>query len=170
MPIKVRNGANGAALYYHNVCYPTTNNMHAFSSHDGKYCYAPDGDGVRWMKTRNNIFIADADPYYVSKRRLGMRYNTLDFDYNCLVKINGDKPSPIRIDGEKHSIFTMPAFIDAVKGDLRLKDDEQECIDKGEIIKGINDEVPEQYQYKGEAPDIGVYEYGVDLPHYGPRF
>ncbi len=36
-------------------------------------------------------------------------------------------------------------------------------IDKGEQILGVNT------NFKGEAPDIGAYEQGEELPHYGPR-
>ncbi len=36
-------------------------------------------------------------------------------------------------------------------------------IDKGELITGLND------NFVGTAPDIGAYEQGEDLPHYGPR-
>lgn len=39
----------------------------------------------------------------------------------------------------------------------------------GEIIKGINGEVPTPWQYKGKAPDMGIREAGEPLPHYGPR-
>ena len=36
-------------------------------------------------------------------------------------------------------------------------------IDGGVIIPNIND------NYRGSAPDCGAYEYGQELPHYGPR-
>jgi hypothetical protein len=36
-------------------------------------------------------------------------------------------------------------------------------IDGGVIIPNINDD------FKGTAPDCGAYEYGQELPHYGPR-
>jgi len=46
--------------------------------------------------------------------------------------------------------------------DLRLSRD-SEAIDRGVILPGIND------GYKGKAPDLGAYEFGQPLPHYGPR-
>ncbi len=36
-------------------------------------------------------------------------------------------------------------------------------VDKGEILASIND------GYTGESPDIGAYEFGVGIPHYGIR-
>jgi hypothetical protein len=46
--------------------------------------------------------------------------------------------------------------------DLRLKRGSV-AIDKGKILPNITD------NYRGSAPDIGAYELGDDLPHYGPR-
>ena len=37
------------------------------------------------------------------------------------------------------------------------------AIDAGEPLPGIND------GYRGRAPDLGAYELGAELPHYGPR-
>ncbi len=36
-------------------------------------------------------------------------------------------------------------------------------VDAGVRLPNINDD------YKGKAPDIGMLEYGEDMPHYGPR-
>lgn len=46
--------------------------------------------------------------------------------------------------------------------DLRLKRG-SDAIDRGAVIPNIND------HYKGKAPDLGAYELGQQLPHYGPR-
>ena len=35
--------------------------------------------------------------------------------------------------------------------------------DAGKVLPGFND------GYAGKAPDLGAYELGVELPHYGPR-
>ena len=37
------------------------------------------------------------------------------------------------------------------------------AVDAGVPLPGIND------GYRGRAPDLGAYELGADLPHYGPR-
>jgi hypothetical protein len=37
------------------------------------------------------------------------------------------------------------------------------AVDTGSLLPGINDD------YQGRAPDLGVYELGAALPHYGPR-
>jgi hypothetical protein len=36
-------------------------------------------------------------------------------------------------------------------------------IDRGVVLPGVND------GYTGRAPDLGAYEYGAPVPHYGPR-
>jgi len=46
--------------------------------------------------------------------------------------------------------------------DLRLQRGSA-AIDKGKVIPNITDD------YSGSAPDIGAYEFGDNLPHYGPR-
>ena len=46
--------------------------------------------------------------------------------------------------------------------DLRLSP-RSRAVDAGEVLPNIND------GYQGEAPDLGAYEAGEDLPHYGPR-
>ena len=53
-------------------------------------------------------------------------------------------------------------------GDLwehRLHDTRPGCnaIDTGAVLQNITD------GFTGRAPDLGAYEYGVPLPHYGPR-
>jgi len=46
--------------------------------------------------------------------------------------------------------------------DMRLRKDSA-AIDVGEILPGFND------GFRGAAPEIGAYELGDSLPHYGPR-
>lgn len=46
--------------------------------------------------------------------------------------------------------------------DLRLKSNSV-AIDAGLVLANIND------TYTGSAPDLGAYETGQELPHYGPR-
>ena len=67
-------------------------------------------------------------------------------------------------------------FVDAAMPDLddptRLYDPEDvdlrlrrgaAAIDAGVVLPNIND------GYEGRAPDLGAYEFGRELPHYGPR-
>lgn len=46
--------------------------------------------------------------------------------------------------------------------DLRIREGSA-AVDAGTILPNIND------GYTGKAPDLGAYELGKDLPHYGPR-
>jgi hypothetical protein len=46
--------------------------------------------------------------------------------------------------------------------DLRLQP-ESSAIDAGEVLPGFND------GYAGKGPDLGAFELGQELPHYGPR-
>jgi len=51
---------------------------------------------------------------------------------------------------------------DPEKVDLRLK---AGCaaVDAGQVLPGFNDD------FRGKAPDVGAYELGAPMPHYGPR-
>jgi hypothetical protein len=55
---------------------------------------------------------------------------------------------------------TQPSPIS--RNDLRLKSGTT-AVDAGEVLPGLND------GYVGQAPDLGAYELGSELPHYGPR-
>jgi hypothetical protein len=59
--------------------------------------------------------------------------------------------------------FSDPTHVVAVDSvDLRLKQGSA-AIDAGIELPNITD------GYRGRAPDLGAYEYGAPLPHYGPR-
>jgi hypothetical protein len=58
--------------------------------------------------------------------------------------------------------FPDPPLPERNPADLRLKRNAK-VIDAGLHIPNINDD------YSGKAPDCGAYEFGQDLPHYGPR-
>ena len=51
---------------------------------------------------------------------------------------------------------------DTEEVDLRLRRG-ADAIDAGAVLPNIND------GFTGRAPDLGAYEYGKDMPHYGPR-
>jgi hypothetical protein len=80
----------------------------------------------------------------------------------------GQDAHSIMFDPGTFTSFTMPDNSDMshlypTDGyDLRLKRGSA-AIDKGKILPNVTD------GYSGAAPDIGAYEYGRDLPHYGPR-
>ncbi len=58
--------------------------------------------------------------------------------------------------------FPYPPVPERMAQDLRLKEGAR-VIDAAMRIPNVNDE------FTGTAPDCGAYEYGQDLPHYGPR-
>jgi hypothetical protein len=59
--------------------------------------------------------------------------------------------------------FTDVTHVVAVDSvDLRLREGSK-AIDAGVVLPNITD------GYSGRAPDLGAYEYGAPLPHYGPR-
>src|SRR5690606_3105186 len=101
------------------------------------------------------------------------------FDYDAvgvfgteyIAKIGGKsfsevEPSGIehlRLEDTFHDVsFPNPPIPERQVPDLRLKPGSR-AVDAGIHIPNIND------GYKGTAPDIGAYELGEKMPHYGPR-
>ena len=58
--------------------------------------------------------------------------------------------------------FPDPALKERKPADLRLRPGST-AVDAGEVIPGINSD------YHGSAPDLGAFEIGAEIPHYGPR-
>jgi len=136
---------------------------------------------------RNNLFIGSgADKYAFDCEA---KATDCDYDYDGFaggpwgnfLKWNGEKypsldavktKSPI----EKHAITleAASAFVSGVvppadenvrikePPDLRLSASTP-AIDAGQVLPGFND------GFAGKAPDLGAYEAGAPLPHYGPR-
>src|SRR5690606_27435202 len=69
----------------------------------------------------------------------------------------------LNLDDTFHEVaFPNPPIPEWNVPDLRLKQGSK-AIDAGIHIPNIND------NYFGNAPDIGAYELGQTVPHYGPR-
>ena len=83
-------------------------------------------------------------------------------------RATGQDTHSVMFDPGSFVSFTMPnrsdmSYLYPTDGyDLRLKRGSA-AIDKGKVLPNITD------GYHGSAPDIGAYELGDELPHYGPR-
>jgi hypothetical protein len=83
-------------------------------------------------------------------------------------KATGQDTHSILVDYQDFANAVMPDFsdptrvVDVATVDLRLRKGSR-AIDAGVAIPNISD------QFLGRAPDLGAYEYGTSLPHYGPR-
>ncbi len=102
-----------------------------------------------------------------------------DFDYDAVGVFNTDYRATIGdkqfSEVEKHGIerikieevfnnvqFPLPPVPEREAPDLRPEKNSR-IVDAAVVIPNIND------NYNGKGPDIGAYEAGEDLPHYGPR-
>jgi hypothetical protein len=70
-------------------------------------------------------------------------------DYDVFVKVSAPGPDP-------RTLYKPADF------DFTLKPGSA-AVDAGVILPGINDD------FTGRAPDLGAYEIGRPIPHYGPR-
>jgi len=145
------------------------------------------GERVSNAVSRNNLFIGTRGNYAMEFTAPMVR---CDFDYDGFgggpftqfAKWNNvrydtfedfRRKAPI----EKHAVLVDPAraFASRVRqpadvkrqfpvetNDLRLNPGSR-AVDAGEVLPNVND------GYQGKAPDLGAYEVGDDLPHYGPR-
>jgi len=114
------------------------------------------------MNMSNNMFKAESNR---------MNIELLSMDWEDFEDFR--RKAPV----EKHAVLVDPAraFASRVRqpadvkrrfpvetNDLRLSPTSG-AVDAGEVLPNIND------GYRGQAPDLGAYEVGDDLPHYGPR-
>ena len=70
-------------------------------------------------------------------------------DYNVFEKVAAPGPDP-------RTLYTPADF------DFQLRPGSA-AVDAGVRLPGINDD------FTGRAPDLGAYEIGRPVPHYGPR-
>ena len=183
-PYKLHNSPMGL-LFFHNT-----------TVRDGPAFYCQAGDAAHNILWRNNLHLGSAtkDRMGMAGPRAWANYNpfiNLDMDYDGFTEgkvsfraepmkkwkffptfTDWVRDNPLGL--EKHSvvvdlsIFAKPirfpglAPTESDPQDLRLKAGSA-AVDKGTPLANIND------GYKGKAPDLGAYELGDALPHYGPR-
>ena len=93
---------------------------------------------------------------------------TIIFAEHNYARATGQDANSLLFDTDSFIRFTMPNDSDMSRlyppedYDLRLRQGSA-AIDRGFILPGITD------QFAGSAPDLGAYEFGSELPQYGPR-
>jgi hypothetical protein len=172
-PFKMHNSPSGA-LFYHNTIVKQGAPLLL-------YTQAPASNLVM----RNNLFVGTSWNY---AWECNPRMIDCDFDYDgfgggpypMFLKWNGERyrtfeemraKAPI----ERHAtlvgvdgIFASGAMPpedpkkQQVAVDLRLAAGSR-AIDAGQVLPGFDD------GFTGNAPDLGAYEAGAEMPHYGPR-
>ena len=174
-PFKMHNHPSGA-LYLHNTAVKTGVPWPLWTSAK-----------VRRVYSRNNLFIgteagyamefspsmADCDldydgfgggPFTMFAKWNGVRYPTFEEfrqhsgieRHAVLVEAAGVFASGLRAPADHREQFPLSV------NDLRLAPGSA-AVDAGQRLPNIND------GYRGDGPDLGVYELGDALPHYGPR-
>lgn len=136
--------------------------------------------------SRNNLFLGTTGNY-AYENMAPMRGCDFDYDgfggqWKQFLKFDGVRYPSIeaaRKSGAvyRHAVRVDPAGLflsgieppadarrefDAGQNDLRLSA-RNAAIDAGVVLPNVND------GFLGAAPDLGAYEFGAELPHYGPR-
>ena len=172
-PFKMHSNPSGA-LFFHNTSVKAGPPFLIYSS-----------EPVRHAMTRNNLFIGTGGAI-AFESTAKMRECDFDFDgvgggeWQQFLKWNGARyhtaaEARAKAPAWKHAVVVDPAalFASGVRApadehaaqqpaDLRLKEPNA-AIDAGQPLPGLND------GFAGAAPDLGAYEFGAALPHYGPR-
>jgi len=170
---KMHNGSTGCLM------------LHNTSVKKGMPLVLWSGATVENCVYRNNIFVGTSANYgYESTAPM----KRCDFDYDGY---GGEWKQFIKWNRKRYDTMAElkngPVYRNAVRldpatvfkaGDMRPKDvkkhhpikendlrlsEESKAVDAGARLFNIND------GFKGEAPDLGAYEFGSELPHYGPR-
>jgi len=172
-PFKLHNSPSGVLIYHNTV----VKHEEPISVQTG----AP----IRNSRMRNNLFIGHGGPYAFES---SAKMKDCDFDYGgfgggpwkMFLKWNNERyatpdEAKAKAPAWKHTVI-LDAAATFAQGtlppadekpiqkpmDLRLKTGSA-AIDAGEVLPGVND------SFAGKAPDLGAYEWGAELPAYGPR-
>lgn len=141
---------------------------------------------VRNSVSRNNLFVGTPSGGTAYETTAPMRPDC-DFDYDgfaggpwdSFLKWNGANYTTLDDVRARAPVYKHAVSLDAVRlfaaaappaddtkklpvPDLRLRAGSG-AQDAGQVLPGFNDD------YAGKAPDLGAYERGAPLPHYGPR-
>jgi len=174
-PFKLHNSPSGALLFHNTIV-----------KHDGPALLYT-SDSPHNIVSRNNLFIGAGDSYAAE---YSPKMIDCDFDYDgfgggkwkMFLKWNNGRYATIDEAKAKAPIYHHAVLVEAASGfasklqvpsnvatqfenakiDLRLNAGSA-AIDAGEILPGFND------GFTGKAPDLGAYELGSEMPHYGPR-
>ena len=141
---------------------------------------------VRNCVFRNNLFLGTSGGFAFESTAPMVN---CDFDYDGfgggpwtqLLKWNGQRYATFEESRQKAPVYSHATLVDPATAfasgvlppetveafvarppDLRLQAGTA-AVDAGQALAGIND------GFAGANPDLGAYEYGQDLPHYGPR-
>lgn len=154
--IKFSDDTDGVVLFYHNTGWTSVPNIN-------------DADlitPVRNVTMRNNIFQGAGYSIYATKK--GSLENDWDHNnwYSSLegAHFKWENVNFYNIAAlcstrslECNGYESLPGLADPARGDFTLQPTSLN-IDRGVAIPGIND------GFVGDAPDLGAFEYGVDLP------
>lgn len=156
-PFKMHVSPSGF-LAFHNTSVRTGNALKLFTP-----------DSVRNTVFRNNLFIGTTAPFAFENTA---KMVDCDFDYDgfgggpwkLFLKWNEVRYATFEEMKKKAPVYRQAVLVDpaSVGADQRLKAGSA-AIDAGEILPGVND------GFAGKAPDLGAYEQGQEVPHYGPR-
>ena len=119
--------------------------------------YAPSDSMYNFSNDKNATIYSSLKELYKATKQ---EKNSIRVDYDIFINAH---PPKFRDFNEKHAALGSAYPVYYPKNfDFRLKPDAV-AVDAGVFLPGIND------NYKGSAPDLGAYESGQEMPHYGPR-
>lgn len=138
------NDGTGHLFIYHNTVFNTGTGVTHSSA-----------KGFQNTASRNNILLSRGSGVFEKE---GCIRNSFDYD------LFAARPNKIQPDQEMNAVVAdaQDVFIAAEHGNFLLKPGSP-ATDSGVGLPGFND------NHTGKAPDIGAFEVGDELSHYGPR-
>lgn len=172
-PFKMHNSPSGA-LFFHNTVVKAGPPTVLMTSEPASNCVS-----------RNNLFVG-TEGQYAFENEAPMRDCDFDRDgfggaWKLFLKWNGERYPTLEDAARRAPVYRRAVRVDPATAfrsvrppktaktqlpieanDLRLAE-RSAAIDAGVPMANVNDD------FQGQAPDLGAYELGQELPHYGPR-
>lgn len=169
-PFKLHVNTTGAIIA-HNTCAASREAFYGGTFHDAHFwnnlLLGLPGEQGYWMSTQGHPVEMDYTGYHVAVpssliKLNNVRYQTMDE----FAEDTGQMKHAVKVDWHVFVNAPQPSghetAVDPVAADLRLRSGSA-AVDGGILLPGIND------GFTGKAPDLGCYELGAHVPHYGPR-
>jgi hypothetical protein len=169
-PFKLHVNTTGAIIA-HNTCTTSREAFYGGSFHDAHFrnnlILGLPGEQGYWMSVQGHPLDMDYTGYSVAApspliKLNNVRYQTVEE----FAEDTGQMTHSVRVDWQVFVNAPPPSgqgtTVDPAAVDLGLRPGSA-AIDGGILLPGIND------GFTGRAPDLGCYEQGKPVPHYGPR-
>ena len=167
-PFKLHVNTTGMIIC-HNTCTSSREAFDGSSAHDvvlmNNLLLGLRGEEGYWMNTQADPLTMDYTGYTVASPTPLIKHNNVRYATMAdFAEDTGQMKHAVRVDWDVFAQDARPEgyHVTAKPNPLLLRAGSP-AVDAGVVLPGIND------GFQGAAPDLGCYELGQPVPHYGPR-